>query len=283
MAELTPNLGLFKYDEIADQNTQFSFKQALNDNWDVLDDVCGNISTAPETWVDGENWYRKWSDGWKEQGGSIAIGAQSYSWTQPTLTTNGTLGGSSFAVSGTTEYVSSSPTWKLFDKNDTTNAALQGPTVIIIIYNPTPIKITKISVGNFSQYYLCKDSAILGSNDNITYTQLGTFNNSGTAVNSFWDININPNTYYKYYKMEIQAASTYIQWRTINITAQYLGTSATLCNFPLAFTNSNYSFSFNFYGGESAYAYVSNKSTTSMTITNPSTSGTTGYWIAMGY
>lgn len=38
MAKLTPNLGLFKYDETTDADVQFSFQQALNDNWDILDE-----------------------------------------------------------------------------------------------------------------------------------------------------------------------------------------------------------------------------------------------------
>ena len=37
MANLTPNLGLFKYDPSTDTDQVFSFEQALNDNWDKID------------------------------------------------------------------------------------------------------------------------------------------------------------------------------------------------------------------------------------------------------
>lgn len=44
MAKLTPNLGLFKYDVEEDYNVDFSFEQALNDNWDKLDATIPAIS-----------------------------------------------------------------------------------------------------------------------------------------------------------------------------------------------------------------------------------------------
>lgn len=46
MANLTPNLGLFKYDELTDQDVQFSFQQALNDNWDILDEFSKNLPSG---------------------------------------------------------------------------------------------------------------------------------------------------------------------------------------------------------------------------------------------
>lgn len=42
MANYTKNLNLFKYDTVLDSNVPFSIKQALNNNWDILDERCGS-------------------------------------------------------------------------------------------------------------------------------------------------------------------------------------------------------------------------------------------------
>lgn len=42
MSELTPNLGLFKYDLSTDGKEVFSINTALNNNWDILDERCGS-------------------------------------------------------------------------------------------------------------------------------------------------------------------------------------------------------------------------------------------------
>lgn len=42
MSEYTPNLHLFKYNPDTDGKEVFSLTQALNDNWDILDERCGS-------------------------------------------------------------------------------------------------------------------------------------------------------------------------------------------------------------------------------------------------
>lgn len=41
----TTNLNLFKYDTVADKNSTFNITQALNDNWDKLDNFLGSIDS----------------------------------------------------------------------------------------------------------------------------------------------------------------------------------------------------------------------------------------------
>lgn len=94
MSELTPNLGLFKYDLSTDGKEVFSIEQALNSNWDIIDNMdllpdqtdkenyvlttdgvtahwgeTDEIYPVVQTFVDGSSWYRVYSDGWCEQGG----------------------------------------------------------------------------------------------------------------------------------------------------------------------------------------------------------------------
>ena len=48
MSTRTGNLGLFKYDTVLDNNVPFSIDDALNNNWDILDERCGNSRNIGE-------------------------------------------------------------------------------------------------------------------------------------------------------------------------------------------------------------------------------------------
>jgi len=97
MSTTTPNLGLFKYNTTTDSNVAFNINNALNNNWDIIDTAMaggglpdqtdkadyllttdgteaywgetGEIYPVVETFLDGDSWYRVYSDGWCEQGG----------------------------------------------------------------------------------------------------------------------------------------------------------------------------------------------------------------------
>jgi len=102
MSEYTPNLNLFKYNTSTDGKEIFSITQALNRNWDIIDnldplpdqtDKAGYLLTTDgtnaswgeieeiypiiETYIDGTSWYRVYSNGWCEQGGTANVGANS--------------------------------------------------------------------------------------------------------------------------------------------------------------------------------------------------------------
>ena len=103
MSTTTPKLGLFKYDTTTDGKETFSINQALNANWDIIDNMdplpdqtgkngyilttngseaswgqTGEIYPIVETYVDGPSWYRIYSDGWCEQGGYFDGGGTTY-------------------------------------------------------------------------------------------------------------------------------------------------------------------------------------------------------------
>lgn len=93
MSTSTTNLGLFKYDIQSDGDSPFSITDALNNNWDKIDantalknhTHSNYVSTSSlseaqcvvETYINGTEWYRVWSDGWCEQGGLTTAGSSS--------------------------------------------------------------------------------------------------------------------------------------------------------------------------------------------------------------
>ena len=121
------------------------------------------------------------------------------SWEQPVLTSNGTLGGNSFAVSGVT-YGTHRDLWNMFDNNlNTFYDPSDGPNwypVVFTVYNTNPICITKIQYVGISTYYQSKVQ-VQGSNDNSTWTNLGTYN---LASGSTQTANITNTQFFNYYK-----------------------------------------------------------------------------------
>lgn len=168
------------------------------------------------------------------------------SWTQPVLTSNGTLGGNSFAVADDGHYDSdiSGDAWLLF--NPTTGKSSQSlwswagtkTPGGITIYNPIPLKITNIQVTNHSWAnasvgagYGITGGIIQASNDNSTWVNLKTFTNSVVALSETWNIDLSDNTNaYKYYRLWITSHSSsayagrnYIGLLTITATQQTQG------------------------------------------------------------
>ena len=45
MSTTTENLGLFKYDSVLDADVNFNIETALNYNWDILDNILGDVET----------------------------------------------------------------------------------------------------------------------------------------------------------------------------------------------------------------------------------------------
>ncbi len=139
---------------------------------------------------------------------------------QPKLSANGTLGGSSFAVSGSSTYSTNNDYYKAFDQSSTTywrpNTASNS---YLITYNPTAINITSFTINNTSSSYYARSVVISGSNDNSTYTNIGTI----TLSKSTATYNVTNTNHYKYYKFTFTPYSTsrmYIYELTLNGTLQ---------------------------------------------------------------
>ena len=159
-------------------------------------------------------------------------------WTQPILTANGTMGGSSFAVStNVTQVDSSHDVYKAFDGVTTTSGgdfhSAQGSTTgYIDIYNPVPLKITNFKI--YNQPFANRASSagnIYGSNDGTNWILITTYTNSDQGSGDVWDISLSLNTNsYNYYRLESTAGAPsgdgYWVINEIEITATYMGAPA---------------------------------------------------------
>ena len=161
---------------------------------------------------------------------SIVVDRKYYKYTyavfsQPVLSANGTIGGSSFAVTAVNTDSRTQP-YYAFDSNksDTFTAGWlsKASNNYLEWYNPNPINITKLVI----QYQTSSASSvgyisswkIAASNDNINYTNIlsGTTSNYGVAT-----ITISHTGYYKYWRFYPLAWSS--EWYDIidlQITAQ---------------------------------------------------------------
>lgn len=142
-------------------------------------------------------------------------------WTQPYITSKGTMGGETFAcytdvpqISGTDSY------WQVFN-NISQGAGFHSTqgnvTGNIYWYNPIPLNITNIKVytqidaGGSNRQSTA--GTIYGSNDYTNWTPISTYTNTQQAHSSSWDINLSSNTgYYKYYRWESTACGTGGYW-----------------------------------------------------------------------
>lgn len=281
MSTTTANLGLFKYDTTTDSASPFNINTALNNNWDIIDTAVGT-GGSPTTVVSENTWYRQWSDGWKEQGGQISLSDTEVTWEQPTISTDGVMGGSTFACTAKAEY---QPAYNMFDKNDNTSwgaysSAFYGD-VWFSFYNPIPLKVTLLNLyrGNYS--YNAKSGIVYGCNDNQNWVELKSFTDK-TGANVSIDMSDN-NSFYYYYKVYIASnqGNNQIWIDGVTITAKYKTLVANSITFPVAFSNTNYSYTFACQDGGGMDAYVSNKTTTGMTLSN--TNSGSASWTACGY
>lgn len=135
-------------------------------------------------------------------------------WTQPVLTSNGTWSGSSFATTQNAYFTENDgrkqEAWRMFSSSNTEewqiNDVSTSKTYWASWYNPKPLKITKLQVVNASgvngQYSPAK-LVLEGSNDDSSWTSLGTTNNSNTTALATWDATISSTGWYKYYRIVV--------------------------------------------------------------------------------
>lgn len=127
---------------------------------------------------------------------------------QPVLTSNGTLGGSSFAVYGY-DVQGTNYAYKTTDKNINTfwetNYTTYPTPFYFEWYNPYPLLLTSINIVNFNigTYGVIKDYTIYGSNDGSSWVSLTSGRNTNTSPSGSWSIPISTNVFYKYFKLKI--------------------------------------------------------------------------------
>ena len=130
-------------------------------------------------------------------------------WVQPVLSSNGTLGGNSFAVSADSVYSSTYETYLAFDNSDSTQWLTQAPASItfptaLILYNPVALKCSKLTMTNRLTYNsIFTGGNVYGSDDNSTWNLITAFTNNVTTAGAQWEINLSSNNNFcKYYKIE---------------------------------------------------------------------------------
>lgn len=126
------------------------------------------------------------------------------------MTSNGTLGGNTFAVEGTAKSSGNNLYQIMGDNIDWTKLyEHRQNSGYITFYNPTPFKLEKFTVqvnGNAPSI----NCVMYGSNDNTNWTQVASRpTSSTTAVPDVWTIN-SPD-FYKYYKYTYDATNYYSQ------------------------------------------------------------------------
>lgn len=153
---------------------------------------------------------------------------------QPILSANGTLGGDSFAVYASTQYISYYP-YYASDNNSSTYFAFNGFPSFYILYNSKALKVSNIEITNFTSGAAILTGTVFGSNDNsiatnpsqgVWYT-LTTFSNSTTTEHGVWNIAIPESNreFYKYYKIYVATAQTSVSHICqINLSAVYIAT-----------------------------------------------------------
>ena len=128
-------------------------------------------------------------------------------WNQPVISSDGNLGGNTFATYANSVYSDASVTcsaYKAFDNNTSTFFHTQTSKITdgyLIFYNPLWLKINKITITNRLEYaWSCKQGQLLASNDNINYIPIANYTNTITDAGKVWEFEVNNKIGYKYFK-----------------------------------------------------------------------------------
>lgn len=270
MSEYTPNLNLFKYNPSTDGKEVFSIEQALNNNWDILDD-CPSVNTTKL----GRTWYRVWNDGFKEMGGELNTATTTRTWTTPSLSSNTSYGTISSSTSAQTAYT-------LFNGGafDVPKGSATG---YVYWTFPNDVKFTTMKATDGFVSGVCNgaDKVTLAVKSNNAWTDVGsiTLSSSGTSQRTTNLTQVQTN------QIRLTISATVGVWpaRVKNIV--FTGTEYVIASnsitFPTAFSDTNYSYAFGCYGGSGVNVYTTEKTVSGMTLY--STNATQASWIAMGY
>lgn len=193
----------------------------------LVDGIGATLDTS--TTADGNYFVLKdFSDGSLSLIDNLYIGkTNSKPWTQPVLTANGTLGGSSFAVAASAER-NSHYAWYAVD-GVTTGATgwfsqeISGAGVWYEFYNPIPLNVTNLSFLNYNAAnYVTTSGKVQISDDGATWTDIKSYTNSTLAANALWSIDLSDNTAFsKYYRIYSDSNYGTAGWiiREMTITA----------------------------------------------------------------
>lgn len=218
------------------------------------------------------------------QWGSVSLGQQEFDWIQPTLTSNGIVGEDDFAVFADS---SGNTNCEYYPFNNSSWLGLTTRPQHWGFYSKTPLKISAVQwLNNDGRNYNITGGTFQGSNDNSNWIDLATIDRVTTA-SAIRTLTISNSSYFTYFRFEITSSyhdsntQNYCLIRNISITAKYQVDVSNLIVFPIIFTNTNYSATVSFQGGNSGKAYITNKTISQMELY--SYQAEIGNWLATGY
>lgn len=183
------------------------------------------------------------------------VQADGEEWFSPSdLSSNGTLGGDTFAVYASNNWDASLfPAWKMFDGDGSTCWYNASTPTDLIFYNPEPIRLEMMEFTNREDApnYTFTAGTVYGSNDNVTYTLIGTFTNNATGAGDSYYVleegGLTSPDFYKYYKVSLTGATNNgTGMSNVNMYG-YKAKNKTVYN-PLRYTTTTPTYSSNFQG-----------------------------------
>ena len=148
---------------------------------------------------------------------------------QPTLTSNGVMGGKSFAVSASSDLNSGSQAWSAFDNSALSDKrfwhSASGHPSWIQFYNPNPLNVSAIKITNRSvDGAMINAYGISYSDDGANFTEFKTGNSTNQTLGGSFSIDTSGNGYHKYWRITSKSSSGqnngYTAIDEIDITAQ---------------------------------------------------------------
>lgn len=158
---------------------------------------------------------------------NLAVESVLSDWTQPTLSADGTMGGTSYACSASGYYSGCNPFYA-FDGDITSDTRWQMNNVdteqyyYITFYSPIPLRLEGFQFYNYIGTYCATDYIIQVSNNGTSWIQIKTGTNTATGDGEAWSyITVDVENSYKYIRFSLRPGSTTaIQVRQIIIYAQ---------------------------------------------------------------
>lgn len=144
--------------------------------------------------------------------GTYSTTTQEITWSQPVLTSNGTLGGTNeLAVQASSQY-STFYAWKAFDGNETAGnvwATGSGYPQTMLMYTYKPIKVTSFTIVNRSGYNgaFTSGSVYGGDTSSTSTTLVSSWSNSTTSSAGRWTINVNSPSFLHYHKISFASGT----------------------------------------------------------------------------
>lgn len=202
-------------------------------------------------------------------------------WVSPNnLSSNGTLGGDTFAVYASNNWDANLfPAWKMFDGDGSTCWYNTSTPTDLIFYNPEPVRLTMMRFVNREDApnYTFTSGTVYGSNDNVTYTTIGTFVNNATGAGEDYNIleegGLTSPDFYKYYKVSLTGATQNGTGMSSVYMLGYKMGNKTVYN-PLRYTTTVPTYSSNFQGAgttNNSTGYVKNNNDTLYSFGSSST------------